>query len=323
MNRTLLLAIALGLCLLTPASFAADIAWPARPVRMVVPFPPGGSADAVARHIAKALSDRLGQQFVIDNRAGAAGNIGTDIVAKAAPDGYHLALSTSGPLANNKFLYRNMPYDPGKDLTPVIMVGEIPLVIATHPAVAARDLKEFIELARSNPGKITVGTPGNGSIGHLALELVKLIGKADLVHVPYKGDTPAMIDVLGGAIQAISAPIGSLIPNLQAGKLKGLAVAAKTRFPGLPNLATAAEGGIDVEASVWYGLVGPAGMPKAIVDKLNREVDSIIHSGEGRARLEQFATVVGGGPPGRLASLMATDSRKWQQVIENANVKLD
>jgi tripartite-type tricarboxylate transporter receptor subunit TctC len=253
MNRTRLLAIVLGLCILTPVSFAAEIAWPARPVRMVVPFPAGGSADAVGRHIAKALSDKLGQQFVVDNRAGAAGNIGTDIVAKASPDGYQLALSTSGPLANNKFLYRNLPYDPGKDLTPVIMVGEIPLVIAAHPAVAARDLKEFIELARSNPGKVTVGTPGNGSIGHLALELLKLIGKVDLVHVPYKGDAPAMIDVLGGAIQAISAPIGSLIPNLQAGKLKGLAVASKTRFPGLPNLATATEAGIDVEASVWYG----------------------------------------------------------------------
>ena len=297
--------------------------YPVKPVKVFVPFPAGGSADILARLIAQGLSDKFGQQFVVENRAGAAGNLGTDVVAKAAPDGYTLGLSTSGPLANNKLLYKTMPYDPEKAFAPIILVGEIPLVIASNPGVPAKSLKEFVELARANPGKHSVGHPGNGTIGHLALELMKSNTRADLQAVPYKGDTPAMIDLLGGSIQAISAPVSAFIPNIQAGKLTALAVTSKTRFQGLPNVPTALELGIDLEASVWFAMVAPVGTSKAIVDKVNQEANRIINSPEGRAKLAQFGAVVIGGAPERLAAQIATDTAKWKRVIEAAKISLD
>jgi len=297
--------------------------YPAKPVKVFVPFPAGGSADILARLIAQGLSDKFGQQFVVENRAGAGGNLGTDAVAKAAPDGYTLGLSTSGPLANNKLLYKAMPYDPEKAFAPIILVGEIPLVIVSNPSVPAKNLKEFIDLARANPGKQSVGHPGNGTIGHLALELVKSTTRADLQSIPYKGDTPAMTDLLGGSIQAISAPVSAFIPNIQAGKLNALAVTSKTRFQGLPNVPTAQELGFDIEASVWFAMVAPVGTPKAIVDKVNQEANRIINSPEGRAKLAQFGAVAIGGAPERLAAQVATDTAKWKRVIDAAKISLD
>ena len=297
--------------------------YPSKPVRVFVPFPAGGSADILARLIAQGLSDKLGQQFVVENRAGAGGNLGTDAVAKAAPDGYTLGLSTSGPLANNKLLYKSMPYDPEKAFAPIILVGEIPLVIVSNPSVPAKNLKEFIDLARANPGKQSVGHPGNGTIGHLALELVKSTTRADLQAIPYKGDIPAMTDLVGGSIQAVSAPVSPFIPNIQAGKLNALAVTSKTRFQGLPNVPTALELGFDVEATVWFAMVAPAGTPKAIVDKINQEANRIINSPEGRAKLAHFGAVALGGAPERLAAQIATDTAKWKRIIDAAKISLD
>ncbi len=308
----------------TAANAKDDAAsWPNKPVRLIVPFPAGGSTDVVARLIAERLGQKLGQQFVVDNRPGAAGNIGTDHVAKAAPDGYTITLTTSGPLANNKYLYKSMPYDPAKDLTPIVLVGEIPLVVVSTDKTPAKDLKEFIALAKAAPGKYSVGNPGNGTIGHLAYELLRHATKTDLLAVPYKGDTPAMTDLMGGSIQAIVAPITAFIPQIQAGKMNGLAVTSKKRFPGTPNVPTAVEQGFDVEASVWFAVAGPAGMPRAIVEKLNREINIVLDSPEGRAKLEQFGAVVGGGTPEQLDSLMKVESAKWKRVIEEANIRLD
>ena len=297
--------------------------YPTKPVRVIVPFAAGGSADILARMIAQGMTDKLGQPFVVENRAGAAGNLGTDAVAKAAPDGYTLGQSSSGPLANNKFLYKAMPYDPEKAFTPIILLGEIPLVIASNPGVPAKTLKEFVELARANPGKNSVGHPGNGTIGHLALELMKSITRTDLLAVPYKGDAPAMVDLLGGSIQAIAAPVSAFIPNIQAGKLNALAVTSKVRFQGLPNVPTAVEQGFDLEASVWYAMVAPLGTPRAIVDKINAEANRIINSPEGRAKLAQFGAIAIAGAPERLAAQVATDSAKWKRVIESAKITVE
>lgn len=297
--------------------------YPSKPIRMVVPFAPGGSSDVVARYIAQKLTEKYGQQVVVDNRAGAAGNLGTDAVAKAAPDGYTLALTTSGPLANNKFLYKNMPFDAEKNLAPVVLVGEIPLIIAANSGLPAKDLKEMIALARAKPGSISIGSPGNGTIGHLALELIRSTARIDMIHVPYKGDTPAMTDLLAGTIQVLSAPITAFIPHVQAGKLRGLAVTSNKRFPALPEVPTAIEQGVNVEATVWFAVVGPAGMPKPYVDKLNGEINRVIASDEGRAKLAQFGAVTGGGPADRLGSMMRSEAAKWKQVIETANVKMD
>jgi tripartite-type tricarboxylate transporter receptor subunit TctC len=317
-----LTVVAAGALLLLPCLALAQADWPNKPVRVIVPFPAGGSTDVVARQVAQHLTSALGQQFIVDNRAGAGGNIGTDAVAKAAPDGYTLGLSTSGPLANNKHLYKSMPFDAQKDLTPIALVGEIPLVVAIHPAVKTANLKEFVALSKANPAGYSVGHPGNGTIGHLTLELFKTSTGANPQAIPYKGDTPAMADLLGGSIQAIFAPVTTFTPNIQANKLIALAVTSQKRFPGLPNVPTALEQGVDLEATVWFAFVGPAGLPKAVVTKLNQEINRYSNSAEGRAKFAQFALVPANGGPDMLATLMNEEANKWKKVVEAAKISL-
>jgi len=318
-KRIALAALALAAAL--PAAYAAD--WPARPITMIVPFPAGGSTDAVARLIAQRLSEKLGQQVVVDNKAGAGGNLGTDLVAKASPDGHTIALSTSGPLANNRFLYKTMSFDPGKDLAPIVAVGEIPMGIAANPNLKVNTLKEFLAQARTRPGKLSIAHPGNGTIGHLTAELVKTQAKVDALSVPYKGDTPAITDAIGGSVDAVVLPITALVPQIQSGKLKGLAVTSRQRFAGLPDVPTAIEQGIQAEATVWFAVVGPAGTPAPVVDRLNKEINAILATPEARAKLAQYGATTMGGSPQQLARLMATDSAKWKQVIEYARITLD
>jgi tripartite-type tricarboxylate transporter receptor subunit TctC len=314
---------AVCIALFASAGLCAETAtqWPTKPVLIVGTSTAGGSGDILARLLSQGLSEHLGRQFVVENRPGAAGNIGADTVAKAAPDGYTFALTTSGPLANNKYLYKSMPYDPEKNLAPVILLGEIPLVLVVNPSVPANNLDEFVKLAREHPDKMTVAHPGTGTIGHLALELINTRSKVSLVPVPYKGETPALMDVIGGAVQADSSPITSLIPSIKGGKVRALAVFSKKRFPGLPEVPTAIEQGFDIDASVWFALVGPAGVPKDIIDKLNREVARILQLPDTQAKLDQFALVVAGGSPDRLKTLMASDSAKWKQVIDDAKIE--
>jgi tripartite-type tricarboxylate transporter receptor subunit TctC len=320
MKRRMAVAL-LALAGFVPSAFAAD--WPAKPITMIVPFPAGGSTDAVARLIAQRLGEKLGQQVVVDNRAGAGGNLGTDVVARAAADGYTIAMSTSGPLANNKFLYKSMSFDPLKDFTPVVAVGEIPMGIAVNPNVKVNSLKEFLDQARARPGKLSIANPGNGTIGHLTAELVKSQAKVHALSVPYRGDTPAITDTVGGSVDAIVIPITALIPQLQSGKLKGLAVTSRQRFAGLPNLPTALEQGVQTEATVWFAVVGPRGLPNPIVERLNKEINAILATPEARDKLAQFGGSPMGGTPNRLADLMANDSAKWKKVIEYARITLE
>ncbi len=324
-KHSIVICTATALALSAGAAFANDSAngWPKKSVRLVVPFPAGGSTDAVARLIAERLSQKLGQQFVVDNRPGAGGNIGTGMVAKAEPDGYTLTLSTSGPLANNKYLYQSMSYDPEKDLTPIVLVGEIPLVIVTTDKTPVKNLKEFVALAKANPGKYSVGNPGNGTIGHLAYELLRHKTGTNLIAVPYKGDTPAITDLLGGSINAIVAPITAFIPQIKAGKMNGLAVTSKKRFPVTPDVPTAIEQGFDVDASVWFAVAGPAGLPPAIADKLNREINAVLNTPEARGKLEGFGATVGGGTPQQLGALVKSETAKWKSIVEAANIRLD
>lgn len=326
-RRTFQTAIAAALVATGFAATAPALAqsgnWPNKPVRIVVPFPAGGSTDLVARFIAQGLTEKFGQQFIVDNRAGAGGNIGTDQVAKAAPDGYTVGLSTSGPLVNNKFLYKTMPFDSDKDLAPIALVCEIPLVIASNPKVPVKNLKELLQQAKAQPQAYTVGQPGNGTIGHLALEQLSMVSKVKLTTVPYRGDTPAMTDLLGGSIQALSIPITALIPNLSAGKLNGLAVTSASRYPGLPNIPTAKEQGVDMVATVWFAVVGPTGMPPEIIRALNTEINTIVGSTYGRAKLQQYGAVVNTGSPDLLRKMMNEDSKKWQKVISTAAININ
>jgi tripartite-type tricarboxylate transporter receptor subunit TctC len=214
-----------------------------------------------------------------------------------------------------------MPFDSDKDLSPIALVCEIPLVITSNPAkVSAVNLKEFLRQAKANPQSFTVGQPGNGTIGHLALEQLAIVSKTPLTHIPFRGDTPAMTDLLGGNIQALSAPITAFIPNLSAGKLRGLAVTSSTRYPGLPEIPTAKEQGIDLVATVWFGIVGPVGLPADIAKKLNTEINAIVGSTYGRAKLQTYGAVVNLGPPELLHQMIQEDSLKWQKVITAAKV---
>jgi tripartite-type tricarboxylate transporter receptor subunit TctC len=318
------LAVVLALAgLVGAAGAAAQQAWPEKPVRVVVPFPPGGSADVFARLIAARFTGAFGQTFVVENRAGAGGNVGTEVVVRSPPDGYVLGLSSSGPLANNRFLYKSMPFDAAKDLVPIILVAETAMLVSANPAVPAKDLKEFVALAAARPGQLNVGSPGNGTIGHLALELLKMTAKVDLVHVPFKGDSPALAEVVAGNIQAVVAPATAFIGPVRAGKLKGLAVTTRARFSGLPDVPTALEQGLDVEATVWHALVGPAGLPRPIVERTNQEADRYLASEEGRARLADLGAQAIGGPPERLSQQLTNEAAKWKRVIETSGAKLD
>ncbi|GAA4338254.1 tripartite tricarboxylate transporter substrate binding protein [Pigmentiphaga soli] len=316
-------ACAAGLFLALQGAAHAQSDWPNKMVRVVLPFAPGGSSDLVGRQVAQHLSTHYGQQFVAENRAGAGGNIGVDFVAKAAPDGYTLGIATSGPLANNKSLYNPMPFDPEKDLAPIALVGEIPLVIAVNPSVKASNLSEFVALSKSSTNALTVSNPGNGTIGHLATEYLRINTGAKLQPVPYKGDTPAMADAMSGTVNAVVAPVTSLIPNIQAHKLKALAVTSKTRFPGLPDVPTANEQGVKLEATVWSAMVGPAGLPQAIVASLNQEINKYTGSSEGKAKLTQLGMVPLAGTPAQLSELMAAEAAKWEKIVKSAKISAE
>ncbi|UUX96692.1 Bug family tripartite tricarboxylate transporter substrate binding protein [Aquabacterium sp. J223] len=317
------LACAAGLLLSLTGAATAQGDWPNKPVRIIAIFAPGGSSDLVARQIAQHLSTRFGQQFIVENRVGAGGNIGVDHVAKSPPDGYTLAMATSGPLANNKSLYNPMPFDPEKDLTPIALVGEIPLVLAVNPSVKASTLGEFIAQSKSAPNALTVANPGKGTIGHLATESLRLNSAARLSSVPYKGDAPAMTDAMTGSVEGVSAPVTSLLANIQGQKLKALAVTSKARFPGLPNVPTALEQGVNLEATVWNALVGPAGVPRSIVTALNQEINKYTASAEGKAKLASLGVVPLAGTPAQLSELMASEAAKWKRVVEAAKISID
>ena len=317
------IAFTAGLLLTLQGTAHAQSDWPNKPVRIVASFAAGGSSDLVARQLALHLSQRYGQQFIVENRAGAGGNIGVDFVAKSAPDGYTLGLGTSGPLANNKSLYNPMPFDAAKDLTPIALVGEIPLMISVHPAVKASTLSEFVALSKTSTDPLLVAHPGNGTIGHLATEFLRVNVGGKFKSVPYKGDTPAMSDTLAGTVQAVSVPVTSQISHVQAGKLKALAITSKTRFAGLPNVPTANEQGIPLEATVWSAVVGPAGLPPSIVNSLNTEINKFTNSAEGKAKLTSLGMTALAGTPAQLSELMATEASKWKQVVESAKISLD
>lgn len=317
------LACAAGLILTLHGAAHAQSDWPNKPVRIVASFAPGGSSDLVARQVAQHLSAHYGQQFIVENRAGAGGNIGVDFVAKSAPDGYTLGLATSGPLANNKSLYNPMPFDAEKDLSPIALVGEIPLLIAVNPAVKANNLRELIALSKGSSNPLAISNPGNGTIGHLAVEYLRLNAGAKFQSVPYKGDSPAMTDAIGGVVAGVSAPLTSLIPNIQANKLKPLAVTSKVRFTGLPNVPTANEQGINLEATVWSAMVGPAGLPKSIIESLNREINQYTASPEGKAKLASLGMAALAATPAQLSELMKSEAAKWKEIVESARISVE
>jgi tripartite-type tricarboxylate transporter receptor subunit TctC len=311
------MAIAIG-----AATTAFAQTWPTQPVRIVVPFPPGGANDVIARLLADRFRATIGGSYVVENATGAGGNLGTDRVAKAAPDGHALVLSSTGPLANNSLLYTNMPYDPQKDLTPVSLVAEFPMVLAARTTLGTLALRDFVALAKSKPGALNVGNPGIGTMGHLTAELFQSLAGIKLQHIPSRGGyANSIAALLAGDLDLMSDVVnGNIIAMIKSGKIVGLAVTTRERFAGLPDTPTAIEQGVNLEATTAFALAGPRGMPQHIVEKLNSEVNRFLASDEGKAKLSSLGARVAGGPPSAVTDMMAASIRQWKPIVEAAKI---
>jgi tripartite-type tricarboxylate transporter receptor subunit TctC len=297
--------------------------WPTKNVRIVVPFGPGSTPDLVARLIADRLQQRLGQSFSVENKPGASGNIGTDAVAKAEPDGYTLGVSIGGPLAINPLLFATMPYDPAKDLTLITMLATQPSALAVNASIDADNVPALVDLLKKNPGKYTFGSIGNGSLSHLAMEAIALKSGTQMVHVPYGSSPQAVTALLRGDVQMVCLPAISVTPQIASGKLRILAISTAERSALLPGIPTLKEAGIDVEADAWMGLIAPARTPDMIVAKLQREVAEFMASPEIGAKL---ATQIMEPIPTTSAQFRAritSDVARWTPVIKAAHIRID
>ena len=308
-----------------PLTFAQGAAnYPAKPVRLVVPFPAGGTTDILARAVAQRLSEAWGQQVIVDNRPGAGGNIGSDLVAKAKPDGYTLLMGTVGTHAINPSLYRNMPYDHVKDFAPVILVAGVPNVLVVNPSLPVHSVPELIAYAKANPGKLNFASSGNGTSIHLSGELFKAMTGVEMTHVPYKGSAPALTDLIGGQVQLMFDNLPSSLPFIKAGKLRALAVTSGARAAALPDLPTLAESGLPgFEASSWFGVLAPAGTSRDIVAKLNGAIAGWLASPEAKEKLLAQGAIAAGGTPEDFARHIGAETSKWAKVVKASGAHID
>ena len=305
-----------------PASAQGD--WPTKPIRFIVSFPPGGSSDLVARAVAPGMSERLGQPVVIDNRPGAGGTIGVDLVAKAPPDGYTIGLGAAGALAANLSLQQKLPYDPLKDLAPVVELALIPFFLVAHPSVPASNLKDLLDAAKSRPGTLFVAHGGTGTAMHLSGELLKLMTNADLPLVSYKGSGPAAQDVLSGQVALAVLDITSSIEHVRAGKLKALGVTSEKRSRAAPEVPTFAEAGVTgYEATGWFGVVAPAGTPDPIIRRLNAEFRRALDDPQLRERMIALGCEPAAGTPEEFAGRIRSEIPKWADVVKRSGTKLE
>jgi tripartite-type tricarboxylate transporter receptor subunit TctC len=316
---------ALVLAAFTPdAALAQASAYPAKPIRFVVPFPPGGGTDILSRALAQKLSESFGQQVIIDNRPGAGGNIGADIAAKAAPDGYTLVMGQTSNLAINPTLFAKMPYDAVKDFAPITLVTEAPLVVVVPQASSIRSIRDLIAQAREKPGTINFASPGNGTVGHLVGEMFKRQAGIDMVHVPYKGAAAALTDLLGGQVSVYFASGPVAAGQLKGGRIRAIGVTSLKRSPTMPEVPTVAESGLPgFDAASWYGVLAPAGTPKEIVARLHAEMVRAMQSPD----LKERMTAEGGEPigstPAEFAAFIRSETVKWARVIKEAGAKVD
>lgn len=298
-------------------------AWPSQPVRFIVPFTPGTGIDIIARSVGPRLSERLGQPVVVENRAGASGNIGTEHVAKAKADGYTV-LVTASTFVSNRSLFRNIPYDPAKDFAPITLAAWGTLLVAAHPSLPYGSIAELIAAARAYPGRMYYGSPGIGTPHHLAMELFKNVAGINIVHVPYKGTAGAVTDLLGGQIHLMFLPIHVALPQVRGGKLKALAVGSPQRSALAPELPTLAEGGYPgVESDIWYAFFAPQATPREIVARLNREIGSILAAPEIRASFQAQGMVPVSSPPNDVRALVEKDLAKWERVVREAKISAE
>jgi tripartite-type tricarboxylate transporter receptor subunit TctC len=316
MLRTAACATALAMACFSGSALAQK--YPNKPVRMIVPFAAGGGTDIMARIIAQKMSEVLGQSVIVDNRGGGGGTIGTETAVRAAPDGYTLIM-VSGSYGTNAALYKQS-YDPVKDIQPLVLLGETGFVVALHPTVPIKNIKEMIAYAKANPGKLNYASTGTGGITHLASELFDLMAGTRMTHIPYKGTGPALTDLLGGQVQLIFGSTPATLPHARSGKLRGIAVTTPKRIAPLPDVATVGETLPGYDAVLWYGMWGPKGLPKDIIATWNREVAKILQTEDMKKRMASDALEPGGGPPEQFLQVLQRDVAKWTKVVKEAKI---
>jgi tripartite-type tricarboxylate transporter receptor subunit TctC len=296
--------------------------YPARPLKLIVPFPPGGSTDILARALGQKLSEGLSQPVVIDNRPGAGGSIGSEAAAKAAPDGYTIMMGHLGTLAVNAAIYKKLPYDPVKSFAPVSLMAIVPSVLVVNPSLPVTSAAELIDYAKKNPGKLAYGSAGSGSTSHLTTEYFKLATGTDILHVPYKGIGPMLTDLISGQLSMGINGAPAVMPHVNSGRLRALAVTGSKRLPSLPQIPTLDESGVKgFDASGWYGIVAPAGTPRDIVMKLNAEMRRIMQTPELRARLDSEGAIPAAGSPEEFAAFIASEIARWGAVLKRAGIE--
>lgn len=322
--RKLAHVIPLLLALVPAAPALAQSDYPRQPIRMVVTFPPGGSADAVVRMIVPKLNEKLGQQVVVDNRPGAGGNIGLGLVAKAPGDGYTMGVGAAGALAANSSLYAKMPYDVQKDFRPIGMLAAIPFVLVGHPAVSARNTRDLIALAKKQPGGLSIGHGGNGTAMHLSSALFAQMAGVKLTEVPYKGSGPAAVDAMGGQVQLALVDLPSSLQQIKAGKLIAYAVTSPKRLPQLPDVPTMAEAGLrGYDSTGWFGVVAPAGTPTIAVARMNAAINDALNDPAIQASMRNLGVEPAPGRPEAFADYIRSETAKWSKVVKQGNIRID
>jgi tripartite-type tricarboxylate transporter receptor subunit TctC len=316
--------VALAAVLLGWAGAPSAQTYPVKPVRLVIPYPPGGGSDTIGRPLAQKIGEGLGQQVVVENRGGANGNIGMEAVARSAPDGYTLVFALSAQLAINPGLYQKLPYDPLKDFAPITLLGEGGYILVVHPSLPAKSVKELLALAKARPGQIAYSSSGNGSGGHLAIELLNSMAGIRMLHVPYKGGGPALMDLIAGQVQVLFATQLASWPHVQSGRIRALATSMAKRPASVPDLPTVSEAGLPgYDSGVWYAVLAPAGTPRDIITRINGEVVRALKQPDYRGLLVNNTIEPIGSPPERLTQYIKSELAKWAKVIKAANVRID
>jgi tripartite-type tricarboxylate transporter receptor subunit TctC len=312
------------LALAAAAPLAVAQGYPAKPIRLVVPFPPAGTVDPVTRMLAEVLTRQLGQNVVVENKPGANGNVGAAEVVRAAPDGYTLVVGSSGLLATNPALYKTMPFDPQKDLAAIALYANVPNILVVHPSLPARTLAEFSAYAQANPGRLNFGSSGNGSSMHLAGELYRKMSATQMTHIPYAQVGQATSDLLSGQLQLMFQLVPGVVQHIRSGGLRPIAVLAPKRLASLPDVPTSAEAGMPgLESSAWFAVLGPAGLPRAIVDQLNREINTALRDPALVKRYTDLGAEPLGGSPADAAKFLAEETKKWADVVRFSGAKID
>ena len=318
------LPVAIAATLMGAAPAAQAQAWPAKPIRLVVPFPPGGGTDLIARETAQRVGAATGWTFVIENRPGAGGNLGVDVAAKAAPDGYTIVLGQTSNLAINPTLYAKMPYDPLKDLAPIVLVANAPLVMVTGMGTPHKTLADAVAAAKAKPGSLNFASPGNGTVAHLTSELFQKAAGIETQHVPYKGAAQALTDVISGTVDLYMSSVPTLLGQIKQGKLRPLAVTSAKRVDDLPNVPTINESGYKgFDAVTWFGLLAPAGTPRDVIAKLNAEFNKALQNPELRKKLGDEGADPAGGTPEQFAALIRDEIPRWGKVVRDSGAKID